>query len=62
MHNPPKRSQILIALMAVYIIWGSTYFAIKLALPDYPPFLLAGIRLAIAFCSVVTALNELVPR
>ena len=48
MNSSPKRSQILIALLAVYIIWGSTYFAIKLALPDYPPFLLTGIRLVIA--------------
>jgi drug/metabolite transporter (DMT)-like permease len=50
MNSSPKRSQILIALLAVYIIWGSTYFAIKLALPDYPPFLLTGIRLLIAGC------------
>jgi drug/metabolite transporter (DMT)-like permease len=48
MNNSPKRSQILIALLAVYLIWGSTYFAIKLALPDYPPFLLTGVRMFIA--------------
>ncbi|HWS39986.1 MAG TPA: drug/metabolite exporter YedA [Arenimonas sp.] len=48
MNDSPKRSQILIALLAVYLIWGSTYFAIKLALPDYPPFLLTGVRMFIA--------------
>ncbi|MBP7369859.1 MAG: drug/metabolite exporter YedA [Arenimonas sp.] len=48
MNDSPKRSQILIALLAVYLIWGSTYFAIKLALPDYPPFFITAIRLAIA--------------
>jgi drug/metabolite transporter (DMT)-like permease len=48
MNDSPKRSQVLIALLAVYLIWGSTYFAIKLALPDYPPFLLTGIRMLIA--------------
>jgi len=36
------------AFAALYLIWGSTYFAIKLALPDYPPFLLTGTRMAIA--------------
>lgn len=48
MSDAPKRSQILIALLAVYLIWGSTYFAIKLALPDYPPFFITAIRLAVA--------------
>lgn len=48
MNDSPKRSQVLIALLAVYLIWGSTYFAIKLALPDYPPFFITAIRLAIA--------------
>jgi drug/metabolite transporter (DMT)-like permease len=48
MNDSPKRNQVLIALLAVYLIWGSTYFAIKLALPDYPPFFLTGIRMLIA--------------
>lgn len=34
--------------MAVYVLWGSTYYAIKLALPGYPPFLLTGTRMLIA--------------
>jgi len=48
MNTPPRAGHVAAALAAVYLIWGSTYFAIKLALPDYPPFLLTGTRMAIA--------------
>ena len=37
-----------LALAAVYILWGSTYLAIRLALPGYPPFLLGAIRMFLA--------------
>jgi drug/metabolite transporter (DMT)-like permease len=33
-----------IALVAVYLIWGSTYLAISVAIKGFPPFLMAGIR------------------
>ncbi|WP_199268736.1 drug/metabolite exporter YedA [Cognatiluteimonas profundi] len=36
------------ALAAVYVLWGSTYLAIRLALPGYPPFLLGAIRMFLA--------------
>ena len=37
------------ALAAVYLIWGSTYLAIRFALEGgFPPFLLGGIRFIIA--------------
>lgn len=48
MSEVPKRSHVIAALLAVYLVWGSTYYAIKLALPDYPPFLLTGTRMLIA--------------
>jgi len=35
---------ILICFFCIYIIWGSTYLAIKYALPSFPPFFLAGLR------------------
>jgi len=35
-------------LIAVYVLWGSTYYGIKIALQDYPPFLLTSIRMLIA--------------
>jgi drug/metabolite transporter (DMT)-like permease len=36
------------ALLTVYIVWGSTYFAIKLVLESFPPFLMAGARFIVA--------------
>src|SRR6476659_3986344 len=39
---------IALALAAVYTLWGSTYLAIRFALPGYPPFLLGACRMAIA--------------
>ncbi len=42
------RVMIPLALLALYIIWGSTYLGIRYALDSYPPFLLAGIRFLVA--------------
>jgi drug/metabolite transporter (DMT)-like permease len=36
--------RVLLALLAVYIVWGSTYLAIRIALEGFPPFLMAGVR------------------
>ena len=36
------------ALLAVYVIWGSTYLAIRIALEGFPPFLMAGVRFVFA--------------
>ena len=44
----PSRLQVALALAAVYLLWGSTYYAIVLALPGYPPFLLTCVRMALA--------------
>jgi drug/metabolite transporter (DMT)-like permease len=35
---------IVVSLLAVYLAWGSTYLAIRVALTSFPPFLLAGGR------------------
>ena len=37
-----------LALTSVYILWGSTYLAIRFALESYPPFLLGAIRMFLA--------------
>jgi len=37
-----------LALLGVYLIWGSTYLAIRVALEGYPPFMMAAIRFCIA--------------
>jgi drug/metabolite transporter (DMT)-like permease len=36
------------ALIAVYIVWGSTYLAIRFTIDTIPPFLSAGIRFLVA--------------
>jgi len=43
-----KNTRIWIALIAVYLIWGSTYLAIRYVVESIPPFISAGIRFAIA--------------
>ena len=32
------------ALFALYIIWGSTYFAISIGVASWPPLMMAGVR------------------
>lgn len=36
--------KVAVALAAVYVIWGSTYLAIRFAIETIPPFLMAGAR------------------
>ena len=42
------RLAIVAALLAVYLIWGSTYLAISVALQGFPPFLLGALRFVLA--------------
>ncbi|RYZ50901.1 MAG: drug/metabolite exporter YedA, partial [Proteobacteria bacterium] len=44
----PSRSAIILNTLAIYLIWGSTYLAIKYAIEDIPPFILAGARFLFA--------------
>ncbi|HKT41680.1 MAG TPA: drug/metabolite exporter YedA [Rhodanobacteraceae bacterium] len=39
-----RRWLIPLALLAVYVIWGSTYLGIRIGLTGFPPFMLAAIR------------------
>jgi drug/metabolite transporter (DMT)-like permease len=41
----PGRGRLLAAFAAVYLIWGSTYLAIRVGVETLPPFLLAAVRL-----------------
>jgi len=49
---PVKRAPSSLALWAnlavVYVIWGSTYFGIAIAIKTMPPFLMASVRFALA--------------
>ncbi|MBI5588436.1 MAG: drug/metabolite exporter YedA [Deltaproteobacteria bacterium] len=40
----PERARVIAALLSVYILWGSTYLAIRIALESFPPFFMAGFR------------------
>ncbi|QOY63140.1 drug/metabolite exporter YedA [Lysobacter sp. H21R4] len=42
------RVLIPLALLTLYVVWGSTYLGIRYALESYPPFLLAGLRFTAA--------------
>src|ERR1044071_9448247 len=44
----PSRALIILAFAAVYIIWGSTYLGIRLAIQTLPQFLMAAMRFLIA--------------
>ncbi len=42
------KSKIWLALIALYIVWGSTYLGIKVAIETIPPFFHAGIRFLVS--------------
>jgi drug/metabolite transporter (DMT)-like permease len=43
-----RRFAIVLALATVYLVWGSTYLGIKVALESYPPFAMAAVRFFLA--------------
>ena len=45
---PPPLAGVLAAFAALYLIWGSTYLAIRFAVETLPPFTMAGIRFVLA--------------
>jgi len=55
-----KRTQIWISLGIVYVVWGSTYVGIKLAVRTLPPLLASGLRFLVA--SAILAIVLLVVR
>ena len=44
----PSRARIVTAFAAVYLVWGSTYLAIRYAIESMPPLTMAGTRFLIA--------------
>jgi len=44
----PSRTALVMAFAAIYLIWGSTYLGIRVAVETMPPFLMAGMRFAVA--------------
>jgi drug/metabolite transporter (DMT)-like permease len=45
-HRP--RWKTLLAFAIIYVVWGTTYFAIRVGVREVPPFLLAAIRFLLA--------------
>ena len=42
--RPASTVQIALALGVLYVVWGSTYFGIRVAIDTLPPLLLCGVR------------------
>ena len=47
-HRAASTRRVWVALVTVYIVWGSTYLAIRYAVTSIPPFLMGGVRFMIA--------------
>jgi drug/metabolite transporter (DMT)-like permease len=44
----PTKVRIIVAFVALYLIWGSTFLGIRFAIETIPPFLMAGARFVLA--------------
>jgi len=44
----PDRSRVWLALLTIYVVWGSTYLGIAVAIETMPPLLMGAIRFGIA--------------
>ncbi len=52
-----SRSLVAAALSTVYLVWGSTYLAIRVVDRDMPPLLSAGVRFSVAGAVLLTVLG-----
>jgi len=44
----PSTAGLIFSFGTIYLVWGSTYLAIRIAIETLPPFLMAGVRFVIA--------------
>jgi drug/metabolite transporter (DMT)-like permease len=49
--------RVILAFAAIYVLWGSTYLAIRIAVQQVPPFFAAGIRFFIAGALLYAAMR-----
>jgi drug/metabolite transporter (DMT)-like permease len=49
--------RVILAFVAIYVLWGSTYLAIRVAVQQVPPFFAAGIRFFIAGALLYAAMR-----
>lgn len=52
-----SRPLIIAAMATVYLVWGSTYLAIRFALKGYPPVFFPGVRYLLAGCLMLIVLK-----
>jgi drug/metabolite transporter (DMT)-like permease len=57
MSRTSDRTALILALAAVYFIWGSTYLALRFGLEGFPPLLLNGIRFLLAGVAMYAVLR-----
>jgi len=46
--SQPAGWKLLLAFAIIYLVWGSTFLAIRIGVSEVPPFLLAGMRFLVA--------------
>ncbi|MCX6954912.1 MAG: EamA family transporter [Verrucomicrobia bacterium] len=57
MNTTPSRTALILAFAAIYLIWGSTYLGIRVAVESMPPFLMAAARFLTAGTILFTVLK-----
>src|SRR5215469_12796025 len=60
----PRTWKILLAFATIYLVWGSTFLAIRIGVQEVPPFLLAAMRFLVAgvvLCGWMIAQGERSP-
>ena len=48
MNSRPSRAALIAGFATIYLVWGSTYLGIRIAVETLPPFLMAGVRFVVA--------------
>lgn len=63
MKHPPSASAapsawaVAAALASVYVLWGSTYLAIRVGVEEYPPFLMGALRMVLPGVLMIAVLR-----
>jgi len=52
--QPPRGVPVWIGMLVLYLVWGSTYLAISIAVETIPPFLMAAVRFTMAGLILLT--------
>jgi drug/metabolite transporter (DMT)-like permease len=47
-NSQPRRWKVLLAFAIIYVVWGSTFLAIRVGVHEIPPFLMAAMRFLLA--------------